>query len=68
MYIYIYIYIYIYMQTNALFTIWIAIFVKHDLLTEHLTPFWFAMLVNDNGPAFWFQKDRKMKNFDMFII
>ena len=33
--------------TNALFTFWTAIFVKYDILTEYLTLFWFAMLVNE---------------------
>jgi hypothetical protein len=30
-----------------LFMCWTALFVKYDILTEYLTLFWFAMLVNE---------------------
>jgi hypothetical protein len=34
-------------HAQTLFTFWTAIFVKYDILTEYLTLFWFAMLVNE---------------------
>jgi hypothetical protein len=46
----------------TLFTFWTAIFVKYDILTEYLTLFWFAILVNEHKPwKFQFKKVWKMQ-------
>jgi hypothetical protein len=34
-------------HARTLFTFWTAIFVKYDILTEYLTLFWFAIILNE---------------------
>ena len=51
------------MQTNTLFTFGNSIFVKHDLLTEYLTLFWFVMLVNECKPEFQLKRSSKNAKF-----
>jgi hypothetical protein len=51
-------------HVRTLFTFCLRIFVKYDILTEYLTIFWFAMLVNEYKlySTFQFKKVRKMQN------
>jgi hypothetical protein len=37
-------------------------FVKYDVLSEYLTPFWFAMLLNEYEIEFMFRKIRNIRN------
>ena len=37
-------------------------FLKYDILTEHLTMFWFPMIINEYTPEFQSGKVRKMRN------
>jgi hypothetical protein len=39
------------------------IFVKYAILTQHLTLFWFAMVLNEYKPTFQFRKGRKDAKF-----
>ena len=51
------------MQTNALFTLPTFTFVKYDMLTEHLTMFWFPMIINEYTPEFQSTKTSKDAKF-----
>ena len=51
------------MKTNALFTFGNSIFVKCDLLTDYLRPFWFVMVVNECKPEFQFKRCSKNAKF-----
>jgi hypothetical protein len=48
---------------RTLFTFWTAIFVKYDILTEYLTLFWFAILVNEYKLYVSLQKSSKDAKF-----
>ena len=37
-------------------------FLKYDVLSEYLTPFWFAMLLNEYEIEFMFRKIRNIRN------
>ena len=37
-------------------------FFKYDVLSEYLTPFWFAMLLNEYEIEFMFRKIRNIRN------
>jgi hypothetical protein len=50
-------------HVRTLFTFWTAIFVKYDILTEYLTLFWFAMLVNEYKLCVSIQKSSKDAKF-----
>jgi hypothetical protein len=55
-------------HAQTLFTFWTAIFVKYDILTEYLTLFWFAMLVNEYKLYISIQKKfERCKIWAMFI-
>ena len=46
-----------------------AMFVKNDALTEHLTLFWFVLLINKCKPEFRDSKEvREMRNLDNVYI
>ena len=51
------------MQTNALFTLLTFTFVKYDILTEHLTMFWFPMIINEYTAEFQSTKASKDAKF-----
>jgi hypothetical protein len=53
----------IYVNKRFEFTFWTAIFVKYGILTEYLTPFWFAMLVNRYKLNVSIQKSSKDAKF-----
>ena len=38
------------------------LFLKYDVLSEYLTPFWFAMLLNEYEIEFMFRKIRNIRN------
>jgi hypothetical protein len=44
------------------FDFWTAIFVKYDILTEYLTLFWFAILINEYNSIQKSSKDAKFGN------
>jgi hypothetical protein len=46
-------------HARTLFTFWTAIFVEYDILTEYLTLFWFAILVNEYKLYVSIQKSSK---------
>ena len=50
-------------HARTLLTFWIAIFVKYDILTEYLTLFWFAILVNEYKLYVSIQKSSKDAKF-----
>ena len=50
-------------QTNALFTLKTFTFVKYDILTEHLTMFWFPMIINEYTAEFQSTKASKDAKF-----
>jgi hypothetical protein len=50
-------------HARTLFKFWTAIFVKYDILTEYLTLFWFAMLVNEYKLYVSIQKSSKDAKF-----
>ena len=52
-------------HAQTLFTFWTAIFVKYDILTEYLTLFWFAILVNEYKKYVLIQKSSKDAKFVM---
>jgi hypothetical protein len=37
-------------------------FLKYDVLSEYLTPFWFAMLLNEYEIEYMFRKIRSIRN------
>jgi hypothetical protein len=50
-------------HAQTLFTFRTAIFVKYDILTEYLTLFWFAILVNEYKLYVSIQKSSKDAKF-----
>jgi hypothetical protein len=50
-------------HARTLLTFWTAIFVKYDILTEYLTLFWFATLVNEHKLYVSIQKSSKDAKF-----
>jgi hypothetical protein len=45
-----------------------CIFFKYDVLSEYLTPFWFAMLLNEYEIEFMFRKIRNIRNLGNVYI
>jgi hypothetical protein len=43
-------------------------FLKYDVLSEYLTPFWFAMLLNEYEIKFMFRKIRNIRNLGNVYI
>ena len=43
-------------------------FFKYDVLSEYLTPFWFAMLLNKYEIEFMFRKIRNIRNLGNVYI
>jgi hypothetical protein len=54
-------------HARTLFTFWTAIFVKYDILTEYLTLFWFALLVNEYKLYVSIQKSSKDAKFGQYL-
>ena len=50
-------------HVQTLFTFWTTISVKYDILTDYLTLFWFAMLVNEYKLYVSIQKSSKDAKF-----
>jgi hypothetical protein len=46
----------------------VPIFLKYDVLSEYLTPFWFAMLLNEYEIAFMIRKIRNIRNLGNVYI
>ena len=51
------------MQTKTLFTLPTSTLVKYDILTEHLTMFWFPMIITEYTAEFQSTKTSKDAKF-----
>ena len=45
-----------------------CIFLKYDVMSEYITPFWFAMLLNEYEIEFMFRKIRNIRNLGNVYI
>ena len=58
----------VYVNKRFVYILNCCIFLKYDVLSEYLTPFWFAMLLNEYEIEFMFRKIRNIRNLGNVYI